>query len=369
MRRVASLAGAGRAVLIFLFSFSFIFLCPAGRAQDASVPPATAAKSKPSGIFSLYVENDVFAGTDRGYTNGLRFVWVSLDLNAERDQVRVPRWLDGLSRRIPPAQPDGARRFVSLSFGQNIYTPDDITRRDPLPDDRPYAGISYAALGFHAQDRFAMDTVELYAGVVGPSSLAGWTQRGLHRLFGWDRPQGWSHQLHDESVLGLVCDHKWKLDRVNLVGDEGRFEWDLIGHGGGELSNLWTGLRTGLELRAGWNLPRDYGTSLIQPGSDSASLFEERDVRLKGRSLFGFHLYFALEGEWVVRDLLLDGNTFRSSPRVDKEPFLGVAAAGFALRYKRLRFSFGYAVKTREFATQRRKSVFGTVNLSFTLRH
>ena len=89
----------------------------------------------PSGIFSLYVENDVFAGTDRGYTNGLRFVWVSLDLNAERDKVRLPGWLDWLSSRLPLVQPAGARRFVSFSVGQNIYTPEDILSGDPDPDD------------------------------------------------------------------------------------------------------------------------------------------------------------------------------------------------------------------------------------------
>ena len=322
-------------------------------------------KRAPSGIFSLYVENDVFAGTDRGYTNGLRFVWVSLDLNAERDGARLPGWLDWLSSRFPLVQPAGARRFVSFSVGQNIYTPDDILSGDPDPDDRPYAGISYAALGFHAQDGGFMDTVELYAGIVGPSSLAGWTQRNIHRWFGWDFPGGWDHELRDEPVLGVVYDHKWKLD----LTDEGRrLGWDMIGHGGGELSNLWTGLRTGLEVRGGWNIPRDFGTSLIQPGSDSASLFEEREVRLEGRPLLGFHLFLALEGHWVVRNLLLDGNTFRSSPRVEKEPFLGVAAAGFALRYRRLRFSFGYVAKTKEFATQRKNSVFGTINLSFTLR-
>jgi lipid A 3-O-deacylase len=323
-------------------------------------------KPKPSGIFSLYVENDVFAGTDRGYTNGFRFVWVSLDLNAERDQVRPPRWLDRLSRMLPLVQPPDARRFMSLSFGQNIYTPDDITRSDLIPDDRPYAGISYAALGFHAQDRSSMDTVELYAGIVGPSSLAGWTQYTLHKFFGWTYPQGWARQLHDEPVLGLVYDHKWKLD---MTRESRSLGWDLIGHGGAELSNMWTGLRSGIELRGGWNLPRDFGTSFIQPGSDSASLFEERDIRLKGRELFGFHLFLALEGQWVARNLFLDGNTFRSSHHVEKEPFLAGAAAGFALRYKRLRFSFSYVAKTKEFTTQRKKSLFGSLNISFTLRH
>ncbi|MBN2207104.1 MAG: lipid A deacylase LpxR family protein, partial [Candidatus Aminicenantes bacterium] len=308
---------------------------------------------------------DVFAGTDRGYTNGLRFVWVSLDLNAEGDRVRLPGWWDGLSRKFPVVQPEGASRFVSLSVGQSIYTPADILRSDLIPDDRPYAGISYASLGFHAKDGGFMDTVELYAGLVGPSSLAGWVQRKIHHLFRWTFPEGWAHELHDEPVLGVVYDHKWKHDRTSESGGAG---WDLIGHSGFELSNLWAGARSGFEIRGGWDIPGDFGTSLIQPGSDSASLFEERDLRLAGRRLVGVHFYLTVDGQWVARDLLLDGNTFRSSHRVEKNAFRAVAAAGFALRYKRLRFSFGYVAKTKEFETQRNNSIFGSLNLSFTLR-
>ena len=63
------------------------------------------------------------------------------------------------------------------------------------------------------------------------------------------------------------------------------------------------------------------------------------------------------------------GTTFRPSHHVEKEPFLAGAAAGFAFRYKRLRFSFSYVYKTREFTTQRKNSLFGSLNISFALRH
>ena len=44
---------------------------------------------------------------------------------------------------------------------QNIYTPGDISRTDLVPDDRPYAGITYGGVGFHA------------VGVRAPGALAG----------------------------------------------------------------------------------------------------------------------------------------------------------------------------------------------------
>jgi lipid A 3-O-deacylase len=122
------------------------------------------------------------------------------------------------------------------------------------------------------------------------------------------------------------------------------------------------------ELRLGWNRPGDFGTSRIRPGGDSAALFEERGRRLAGGNNFGFHFFAALGGRAVLRNMLLDGNSFRSSRRVDKYPFVGEAVAGLALTYKRLRFSCGYVFESRQFETQRKGQIYGTINLSFTLR-
>ena len=46
--------------------------------QDGGPPVASAtAADPPTGIFSLIVENDLFYGNDRNYTNGLRLSWLS----------------------------------------------------------------------------------------------------------------------------------------------------------------------------------------------------------------------------------------------------------------------------------------------------
>ena len=38
---------------------------------------------------------------------------------------------------------------MSVSIGQDIYTPEDTDRKDLIEDDRPYAGIIYVSTGFH----------------------------------------------------------------------------------------------------------------------------------------------------------------------------------------------------------------------------
>jgi lipid A 3-O-deacylase len=328
---------------------------------QAGAPAAT----RPPWVFSLYVENDVFAGSDDGYTNGVKLVWVSPEIGDGPGEGHPPRWLAGAARRWPLAPPAGARRFLSIFVGQSMYTPADITRTDLIPDDRPYAGIAYAGVGFHAVGERSMDSLEIQAGVVGPHSFAGEIQRLWHRTFGWTRPRGWAHQLRDEPVLGAIYGHKWK---VLPTPESPGFGHDAIFDAGGSLSNVITGARAGAEFRAGWNLPRDFGTSFIQPGSESCALFEARDARRAGCPSWGFHVFAALDAQAVVRNIFLDGNTFVDSHRVDKKTFVGGVAAGLAFRYRRLRLNFSYVWRTREFEGQKEKSLFGSFNLSFLFR-
>ncbi len=331
---------------------------------SAAAPAAAEEQKKQSGIFSLFVENDVFAGLDCGYTNGLRFIWVSPALDDAAKSSRIPRWLDSISQHLPLARSSEARRFFSLSLGQNTYTPVDLERRDLILDDRPYAGFAYAGLGFHAMTASTMDTLEIEAGIIGPHSYAGEIQKRWHKFFGWTDPNGWEHQLKDEPTLSVAYDRKWKIRRP---ADTKGLTWDVITHAGGSLSNVITGANSGVELRAGWRIPKDFGTTLIQEGSASASLFEERDRRAADRDPFGFHVFLALEGHAVLRNVFLDGNTFRDSHRVSKNPFTADLMAGFGLHYRRFRFSFAYVVQTMQFKTQKNYPVYGSLNLSLVL--
>lgn len=331
----------------------------------APLPGQDQKPQAPPGIFSVYVENDFFAGTDRNYTNGFKALWVSPELGEGEGRLRAPRWIDFLSRRLPLIQTPGTRRFFSLSLGQAMYTPEDITRPVPDPSDRPYAGFLYAGLAVHSMDAGNLDTAEIDLGAVGPLSLAGDVQRLWHHIFGWDRPRGWAYQIKNEPVLALTYDHRQKILRPRA--EEG-FGQDAIIHAGATLSNAFSGAMAGVEFRFGWNLPGDFGSAHIQPGSDSAALFDERGLRLSGKRPFGFHFFLALEGQAVVRDIFLEGNSFRDGPRVDKLPLVGQAMAGAALRYKRLKLSCGYVFLSKEFTTQRGTQTFATINLSFTLR-
>ena len=79
-------------------------------------------------------------------------------------------------------------RDVSVSLGQNIVTPQDLTRFDLIEDDRPYARWLYGGLGFRRRDPDIMDTLKLQFGFIGEPSLGEPTQTLVHKLRGIEKP-------------------------------------------------------------------------------------------------------------------------------------------------------------------------------------
>ena len=46
----------------------------------AEGPSAPQERARSAPVFTIYFENDYFGGTDRHYTNGAKFSWLSRDL-------------------------------------------------------------------------------------------------------------------------------------------------------------------------------------------------------------------------------------------------------------------------------------------------
>jgi len=311
---------------------------------------------RPRGTFSLSVANDLFAGSDGGYTSGDKILWISPALDKGAANEPVARWIDALSRRLAPR---ARTRFVSAGLVMSIYTPEDILREEPDPADRPYAGVTLAEFGFHARGANSLQSIGVQAGVVGPLSGAGSVQRFLHRTFGWTYPKGWAHELRNEFILGISYDRKWKRPADRPGPGWG---WDFVAHAGGDVSNLFTGANAGITIRAGWSLPDDFGASPILTGSDGGGLFEETRRPSSGPGRWGLHAFAAVETHAVVRDLLLDGNTFRSGPRVDKKPLTADLVAGLAYGRGRIKTSLAWVYQTRRFRTEKLHPWFATLS-------
>lgn len=320
-------------------------------------------KAREASTLTFYLENDSMLDTDRYYTNGMKISWISRDLSNYRDMVTLP-WMQRLIERLPLINDPGEQHTVSVSLGQNMYTPEDKKRTDLIKNDRPYAGITYLALGLHSRNSSQMDTLELDVGIVGRHSYAEDCQTEFHKWIGAEKANGWDNQFHDEPILNLYFERKWKI--LQIRSSEG-FGFDCIPHAGLAVGNAYTGANLGGQVRFGWNIPNDFGTYLIRPGSDSSSPLDDTDPRFfRLFHRIGIHLFFGVNGKAVARNILLDGNTFRDSHSVDKEPFVADFIGGIGIIIQRVKITYSYVYQTKEFETQKDVQKFGAIAASFT---
>jgi lipid A 3-O-deacylase len=314
--------------------------------------------------FTFYTENDIVAGTDLQYTNGLKLTWTSEDLNNYRENKNIPEWSYPIIKILPFINEGGFQKNISFSIGQNIYTPDDTERTDLIKDDRPYAGILYFGIGFISKNIKQMDTVEIDAGIVGPHSYANKVQNKFHSAFDHKESKGWDNQLKDEFVVNLFHERKWRA----LSSDLGNgFAYDVIPNAGFAVGNMLIAASFGGQIRYGLNLPNDFGTMLIRPGSDTNAPIDDKDPRLSEEPTpFGIHLFLGVDAYAVARNILLDGNTFKDSHSVDKKPVVCRFIGGFGIIINRVKVTYANVWATKEFDTQKKGQQYGSLTISYS---
>ena len=209
-----------------------------------------------------------------------------------------------------------------------------------------------------------MDTLEIDLGILGRHSYTEDIRKTWHKWIDSTDPKGWDNQLKDEPLLNVFFERKWRLLRSALGHG---FAYDLIPHLRCSLGNAMTAADFGGQVRFGWNLPRDFGTFLIRPGSDTNAPMDEDDPRFyPSFNRFGVHLFAGLDALAVARNILLDGNTFRDSHSVDKKPFVYHFIMGACIIVHRFKISYACVYQTREYDTQREAQKYGSVTVSFS---
>lgn len=313
-----------------------------------STPEATEHSEKRN-IWSLTSENDKYGtrGSDRNYTNGLRLSMMKpVDLPPElmqflADHTPFFRYRD--------------ETYMLYSFGQNIFTPQDITVAEPQPNERPWAGYTYGSAALVSGSRKMVDILEASVGVVGPSSLAEQTQREYHRLIHADMPRGWDNQLKDEPALMLSWERRWLNDKRfrDLPSSLGASPYLNL-----TVGNVYTYAATGISLRYNFD-----GSSIqdeplrVRPGLGGTTYYQDAKP-------FDFYLFGGIETRFMARNIFLDGNTFKSSPSVDKKTVVADFQIGVAATFDKWRISYSLIRRTKEFKGQDKDDIFGAISLS-----
>jgi len=341
--------------------------CCAAALAATVLGPATSAdddEEAERGVVTIQFENDLFSGSDQHFTHGTRFAYLSPE---------GQDWVENLARLVPIFDP-GSKRRVSYALGQNIFTPEDITRRVPDPTDRPYAGWLYATVGLVSEKGDRLDNLALDVGVVGPASFADETQTRWHRAFGFTKPEGWDHQLENEPGVVLYYERKWRkglelqipelpliadLPVISHLGLVDNLGVDVSPHIGGALGNVFTYGALGVTFRFGDDLPIDYGPPRIRPSLPGTDHF-----RPAANGGLGWYLFSGIEVRAVARNIFLDGNTFTGGPSVDKRPIVADFQFGLAITAGPARLAYTHVIRTEEFFGQNAPDQFGGLSLS-----
>ena len=325
--------------IVFIFATIFLtFASSELRAEEQK-------NGDDKGIFSVVVENDVFTGSDRDYTNGIRFSWLSAEEN-------MPTWTRSIAHTLSLA--NKGKKRISIAAGQSMFTPEDIRLNDPPAGSRPYAGWLYGSVGMISDTGKKLDNVMLTLGVVGSLSYAEQTQKFVHNIIDSPHPEGWDHQLNNEP--GIILTYERKRRGIYEFSPLG-FAADVTPHMGVNLGNINTDASLGATFRLGYDLPADYGPPRIRPSLPGSDFF----IPTKD---FGGYLFTTVGGRAIARDIFLDGNTFGSDSDVDKKSLVGSLQVGAAVTYGPVRLSYTQVMMTREYDTQKNNAEFGVLTLS-----
>ena len=326
----------------------------AGTARAAGDGACPTREERPP-MVNFRVDNDLFGGQDQGYTNGAQLGFVSPNLSDYTDDPCLPALARWLNRPFGFLQPEGfPQKNMVVTFAQGLFTPEDSTRRDLIREDRPYAALLLASMGYNGRDEDRLHTTQLQFGMLGPSAQGRQTQDLVHKITGSKKFEGWHNQLHDEPVFRLIHERMHRYPGAS----EGNWNWDAITHWGGTLGTISTYANAGAEFRFGKSLPDDFGSTPLRPAGENTAPTGSRG------QLHGYHLFFTFDARAVARDITLDGNTFRDSHSVDKKHFVGEAGYGVAWFSGRWKFAVARYHRTREFDGQRERPVFGSFTIT-----
>ncbi|MCI4444532.1 MAG: lipid A deacylase LpxR family protein [Candidatus Aminicenantes bacterium] len=321
------------------------------------------SRGKGSLVFNL--ENDVWLHRDDGYTNGIGFSWVSPELK-EKSKSAWLRFLyrlnilflgDELEEKTNKGSGAEEKRWATISLAQGMFTPADLSKKEIIPYDRPYAGLLYAGLNLVKNGESNQDSFGAALGTIGPASLAEAAQKWLHRTYGWVDPQGWENQLKNEPVFELWLSRFWTLTGRSSTDACSSWRPAVKVGLGGEVGNLMTDVEAVLDLKFGLNL---------QPQNEAFSpspLFNQLIMASFSRT--SIYVFCRLEGKGVLRNLLLDGNTFALSPKVKPDYFYGQITSGLVYCSSQASLSFYAVIRTKEFKGQRYFDPYCGLSLGF----
>lgn len=236
-----------------------------------------------------------------------------------------------------PNSADTERFYFGWDFGQEIYTPEDITKTTAPIDDRPYAAVLY--LGVFAEKYFENEgytKVGLDLAILGPLAGGKASQAGVHTLNNSTLPRGWKNQISGE--MGVI----YRFEIVPIVycgffdlcqrGEKRHF--DIAPKIKGKIGNLFTDFSVEGTFRVG----------LLEPyfNTGFAGIPWHAQFHFFGRSEIRAVLYNAtIEGGLINQQPENKGSDNIRHLYTENE-------LGFSLKFSKFSFDYGLVYQSPE---------------------
>ncbi len=237
---------------------------------------------------SFSVDNDGIFGTDEDYTNGIFLSYTSGAITPYPifRPLSLSYW--------------GATSLDKVEFqlGHKIWTPTDIESKEPVANDRPYAGYFHAEFNYISLHPQQAHRFNLTLGATGESSFADQAQRLVHSLVGSKDPNGWQYQIEDQFAgsIGYLTHLNWKRQTT-----PGNTEWEIANVTEGNLGNFQSDVSTGAMFRWGTDLGGNFGSANIS----SENPFKAGMIGASNRGWFG---YFGVKARYRFNDVTIQGH-------------------------------------------------------------
>ncbi|MFA6189835.1 MAG: lipid A deacylase LpxR family protein [Sulfuricurvum sp.] len=286
--------------------------------------------------FSFLWYNDVFAGRDRHFTNGIGVSW--LDNTFENKENNISNGYSTLmfdiANAIPPVTMDESRQHnAGISLTQIIMTPTDTRISTPQYDDMAYAGYLALASYLFEWDSASFDERRIELGVVGEESCAEWLQNTTHKIIGNTEPKGWETQIGTELTINLLLRHGQKSWQHHY---ENGLNADLFTHFGIQAGNFITDAFAGTIFRFGENYIENFNVNYPYL-KEEASLLQS----YKKHEGIGWSCDVGINGELLGYSYILDRSK-KEGYQVNKSGFSAALYTGASLYYEGQKLTFFY---------------------------
>ncbi len=335
---------------------SFIVFLLSSLAAWCSVSVASSHDSEPlfpgndqrhlseSGKYRFEFSNDLFSGTDNGFSNGWSFQ-IHTPVVEDWNKLHGPApFVKRMASSLPTLSGNNLYYRAALSVGQVMQTPDELENPNPIPNDFPYAGILTGQLSLIAFNDDEFRGFGFVLGIVGRQSAAEQFQNFVHNITDSEIAKGWDNQLKNEPIINVNYMRKKKFYKS---GGGAGMGFDAAIGGDVELGNLFTAAGVRLETRFGINMPGGYAFY-----SDPIGRYIAYDARLappepKQASIYGS---VGIQASAIAHHIGVDGNVIRDNPAhvdsIDKEEFVGVLMLGFHYEKPTWAFHFKFHMTT-----------------------